>query len=205
MESKAFFQKVREAYTPDRTTIIGIDGLGGAGKSTISEALKCFLETENCPVTLLHIDDFIHTRAIRYNDDYAEWECYYYLQWRYDYLINEVIQPLKHGECHKTIELYDKEYDTYILSEIHIPSGSIVVIEGVFLQREELRDVFDTVAYVHVPEEVRLKRVLKRDGYIGNAGQIERKYRERYFPAEHYYCRTCQPDSKAAYVISETE
>lgn len=192
-------------YTPDRTIIIGIDGLGGAGKSTIAEALKCFLEAENNPVTLLHIDDFIHTRAIRYNANYAEWECYYHLQWRYDYLINEVIKSLKSGDFCKEIELYDKENDTYTLSEIHVPSGSIVVIEGVFLQREELRDVFDTVAYVNVPEEVRLKRVLKRDGYIGNADQIERKYRERYFPAEHHYCMACQPESKAAYVIAETE
>lgn len=201
MESKVFFQKIKEAYTPDRTIIIGIDGLGGAGKSTISEALKHFLEEEKCPVTILHIDDFIHTKAIRYNDDYAEWECYYYLQWRYDYLVNEVIQPLRGGDFCKKIELYDKENDTYYLSEIYIPSGSIVVIEGVFLQRKELRDMFDCMAYIDVPEEIRLNRVLKRDGYIGDAEQIERKYRERYFPAEHHYLKTCLPNSNADYIV----
>lgn len=90
-------QQIKSLHDPERTFIVGIDGLGGAGKSTVSEQLHKLLSKENYNVTLLHIDDFIHPKAIRYNNNYAQWKCYFNLQWRYDYLINEIITPIKNG------------------------------------------------------------------------------------------------------------
>ncbi len=203
MDLTKIMGQIRTAYDKTSTTIIGIDGLGGAGKSTISEELLRQYGRE-FHIVVLHIDDFIHPKAVRYHDGYAEWKCYYDLQWRYDYLLHEIIQPVKRGEYfHKKIERYDKENDTYILKETEIPVGSLVVIEGVFLQREELRGVFDYMIYMDVPEETRLDRVLKRDGYIGNAQEIRNKYNNRYFPAEHYYVEKYQPAQHADFVIKK--
>lgn len=60
-----------------------------------------------------------------------------------------------------------------------------------------------TILYIDIPEEVRLKRVLERDGYIGNQQQIKAKYDNRYFPAEHYYIKECSPSKNADYIIEE--
>ncbi len=202
MEHRAVFEEIKKLRSPDRTVIIGIDGLGGAGKSTVSESIKKIFAETDIQVTILHIDDFIHPRAVRYSDKVEEWECYYYLQWRYDYLIHEIIKPIRSGDpFHKKIELYDKDNDSYILSDTDIPVGSVVIIEGIFLQREELQNLFDYMIYIDVPEETRLKRVLERDGYIGDKEQIAAKYNSRYFPAERYYCEHCSPAEKAGLVI----
>jgi len=204
MKADNTFNAIKNLYDPARTIIIGIDGLGGAGKSTITELLHKKFSEENYSITVLHIDDFIHQKAIRYNDNYDEWKCYYDLQWRYDYLISEVIKPIKcGGDFNGKIELYDKDNDTYYLSETNIPVGSIVIVEGVFLQREELDGLFDYMIYIDIPEEIRLDRVLERDGYIGNKQQIKAKYNNRYFPAEHYYIEKCSPDLNADYVIKD--
>lgn len=195
---------IRQLHDPSRTRIIGIDGLGGAGKSTISDALCQRLKGKDCPVTLLHIDDFIHPKAVRYNEQYAAWECYYHLQWRYDYLLNAVIAPLKQGLPLKTdIELYDKEHDSYHISKMDIPIGSIVIIEGIFLQRPELHGVFDYMIYIDIPEDVRLRRVLERDSYIGSREQIREKYAQRYFPAERRYLAACAPQENADFLMTE--
>ena len=202
MDNRAVFEEIKKLRSPHRTVIIGIDGLGGAGKSTVSESIKTAFADTDIIVTILHIDDFIHPRAVRYSDKAKEWECYYYLQWRYDYLIQEIIKPIRSGApFHKKIELYDKENDDYILSQTDIPVGSVVIIEGIFLQREELEDLFDFMIYIDVPEKTRLERVLKRDGYIGDKEQIAAKYNSRYFPAERYYCEQCSPADKAHLVI----
>lgn len=201
MEAAKIHEQIKKLHDPKRTVIVGIDGLGGAGKSTVSEELYRLLGEENYSVTILHIDDFIHPKAVRYNDSYAEWECYYNLQWRYDYLINEVIMPIKRGDFNSKIELYDKDNDTYYLRDTFIPVGSIVIIEGIFLQREELRDIFDFMIYIDIPEEVRLGRVLERDGYIGDKEQIKAKYNNRYFPAERHYVEVCSPCDKADCVV----
>lgn len=194
-------EAINNIHSPNKITIVGIDGLGGAGKSTISKKLAERLEESGSNVTLLHIDDFIHQRAVRYNNYCAEWECYYNLQWRYDYL-RSILLPLKSGMAFDgEIELYDKDNDTYFLSKTAISSGSIVVVEGVFLQREELKDLFDYMVYIDIPESERLARVLNRDGYIGDSRAITEKYQNRYFPAEHHYVRECSPGKNADIVL----
>lgn len=182
--------------------IVGIDGLGGAGKSTIVNSLKLQLEKENYPIYILHIDDFIHPKHIRYDSTKEEWYCYYNIQWRYDYLVEEILSPIKKGnEINKVIELYDKENDKYILQSLYIPHGSILILEGVFLQRKELRNYLDFVIYLDVPQEVRLNRVLVRDSYIGSLEDIKNKYQRRYFPAENKYLLEYCPIENADFVL----
>ena len=73
--------------------MIGIDGLGGSGKTTYALSLQRQLKN----AIVIHLDDFIHTREVRYNEQFEEWYCYYHVQWRYDYLIEKLFEPLKNG------------------------------------------------------------------------------------------------------------
>ena len=182
--------------------VIGIDGLGGAGKSTIADSVKECLEAKGHNVILLHIDDFIFQRSIRYNDAYPQWECYYDLQWRYNYFIG-IISLIKSREESKIrVDLYDKNTDCFEPEDLAITDNTVIVVEGIFLQRKELRSLFDLVAYIDVPEEERLRRVLERDKYIGSEDDIRQKYEERYFPAERHYTSKFSPKANADIVIS---
>ena len=201
MESKKITDLIISRYNRERTLIVGIDGAGGAGKSTISDTLEKELRSKGYNVAVFHIDDMIHPRAVRYNDDYPQWEQYYYLQWRYDYFMREVISPIREGRSLGPIELYDKENDSYKTVLSDIPAGSIVIVEGVFLLRSELEGAFDVTVYIDVSNEERLERVLKRDGYIGDSEAILKKYNERYFPAEDHYFEECSPKEKADIII----
>jgi uridine kinase len=184
----------------DDSLLIGIDGLAGSGKTTYARALQEQLKD----VKLFHLDDFIHKKEIRYNVDFEEWYCYYHLQWRYDELIRKLLWPLKNGVAvNDTIELYDKETDSYTIQKIDIPIGTTVIVEGVFLQRPELRLFFDTVIYLDVDKKTRLKRVLDRDTYIGSKEDIMLKYKNRYFPAEDVYVELCNPLSLADGIENE--
>jgi uridine kinase len=182
--------------------LIGIDGLGGSGKSTLADSLKLKLENKNHNVFVFHIDDFIYPRKIRYNDSKEEWYCYYNLQWRYDYLIDEVLKPFKQGVIiNKQIELYDKENDIYRFEQITIPQGSIILLEGIFLQRKEMRQYLDYVIYLEVPNDIRMERVLNRDIYIGNTEDIKSKYENRYFPAQDKYMEEYSPKESSDYIL----
>lgn len=186
-----------------RISIIGIDGLGGAGKSTISEMVCSELRSNGIHTILLHMDDFIHTRQIRYNSEYPEWRCYYDRQWRYDYFL-QTIKRLKAARDNSVeVERYDKDNDNYYTEIYTMTNQTTVVVEGIFLQRKELQGIFDYMVYIDVPESVRLSRVLQRDTYIGNERQIMDKYKTRYFPAEHHYFSIYRPDRSADCVIEE--
>ncbi|MBO0588830.1 uridine kinase [Sporosarcina sp. E16_8] len=184
------------------STLIGIDGLGGSGKTMYANKLQQQLEGS----VILHLDDFVHKKEVRYNKNYEEWYCYYHLQWRYDYLIKKILLPLKSGlDVNDTIEAYNRETDSYILRKIEIPVGKSVIIEGVFLQRPELRPYFDTVIYLELDKETRLKRISDRDIYMGNTEEIALKYEQRYFPAEEKYLEQCNPLALADVIENEVK
>lgn len=200
---QCLLSKLKNEDISKRVYIVGIDGLGGAGKSTIVDSLKLQLKNENYHSYVLHIDDFIHPKHIRYDKSKEEWYCYYNIQWRYDYLVEEILSPIKKGnKIDKVIELYDKENDRYILQPIYIPHGSVLILEGIFLQRKEIKDYLDFVIYLDVPKEVRLNRVLARDRYIGESKDIKRKYERRYFPAEEKYTLEYSPIESADFVLN---
>lgn len=186
----------------DEAFLIGMDGLGGAGKTTFAEKLKRNLEFNGFHVVLLHMDDFIHPQKIRYSAKQDEWICYYDKQWRYDYVIENILYPIHLGETiDQNIEIYDKKNDTYEKRHVSIGSNTIVMLEGVFIQRPELKMFFDFVVYMDVPKDKRLERVLLRDTYIGDRIKIQEKYEKRYFPAEDFYMKSCSPIANADYVM----
>lgn len=196
-EIQDIYDGVINLVTTKDIPIIGIDGLGGAGKSTISEKLCQKFEDNQYHTILLHIDDFIHVREVRYNSAYSDWQCYYDLQWRYDYFLDVIKEIKSANNIYVDIELYDKDNDTYFQQRYDTKHNVIVIVEGIFLQRKELKNVFDYMVYINIPEEVRLSRVLKRDTYIGGEKEIIDKYKNRYFPAEHKYIEEYQPQRNA--------
>lgn len=180
---ETLFEKIINKIDSNAIQVIGIDGLGGAGKSTISETLIDKFKANNHPCILLHIDDFINVRNVRYNPAYPDWQCYYDLQWRFDYFLNVINEIKSSRQEYIDIELYDKENDTYIQKRFPIRNNTVVIVEGIFLQKKEWDNIFDYLIYIDIPEEIRLQRVLKRDTYIGDELQIIDKYKNRYFPA----------------------
>ena len=192
---------ITELYEKKRMPVIGIDGLGGAGKSTVSDRICEELREKGIHTVLLHIDDLIHTREIRYRDDIPAWQCYYDRQWRYDYFI-DVINRAKRSPESIDVELYDKDNDSYYTRSYAIRRNTVVIVEGIFLQRRELEGVFDYMVYIDIPEAIRLGRVLGRDTYIGDKADIIDKYENRYFPAERRYVKEYHPGKTADIVLS---
>ncbi len=201
-EIQYLLDKIMTKKNSKKVYVVGVDGLGGAGKSTVSNLLKLILQNKGYESYVLHMDDFIHTEHIRYNKSKEEWYCYYNIQWRYDYLVKEILLPIKNGgKIDKLIELYDKENDNYILEPVEILQGCILLLEGIFLQRKELKGYLDFVIYIDVPKKLRLGRVLERDSYIGELEDIKNKYERRYHPAEERYFSEYCPIKNANLVL----
>lgn len=59
-----------------RPFIVAIDGLSGAGKTTLANELKSSMNH----VVMIHIDDHIVEKSKRYNTRHDEWFEYYQLQ-----------------------------------------------------------------------------------------------------------------------------
>jgi len=195
--SNNFLIKYKEHVKNDRPFIVGIDGLGGAGKTTVALKLKEDLKNKGYDVITIHLDDYIVESNKRYKTGYEEWHEYYYLQWDIKSLQKELFQAVYDGEQLIRLPLYDKRTDTVTTKKVYITLTSIVLIEGVFIQRWKWRKYFDFVIFIDCPFKERAKRVLNRDVYIGDYQNRLTKYQKRYWAAEEKYIEMEIPKEKA--------
>ena len=82
----------------------------------------------------------------------------------------------------------------------HDPPGTIVLVDGMSMQRPELADLWDVTIYLSVTEDVAIQRVRIRDRHIYNddqLGALEHRYRVRYFPALRLYVERDDPVTRA--------
>jgi len=179
---------------------LGIDGLSGAGKTTYANEITVRLK-ERFSVVVFHIDDHLRLRKDRYNTGHPPWYEYYYLQWDVRLLQKRLFKPLKKGACELVLPFYRDEEDFLEDKMVHLPKNSLIIIEGVFLQRIEWRGFFDFLIYLDCSREERYRRVLERTRFAGDERERIKKYETRYWPAEEYYENRIQPQRKADWVV----
>ena len=83
--------------------------------------------------------------------------------------------------------------------------SGVLLVDGVFLLRPELRDAWDFTVFVSASAGEILRRALGRDlELFGSADEVERRYRVRYIPGQELYLAKALPDLAAdAVVINE--
>lgn len=160
----------------DRTGFVGIDGLGGAGKSCLAAAILAKVPR----TVVVPTDDF-------QGEGVPEWD--------WPRLRREVIAPLLAGQA--------AEYDvrrwgeSVVRGRTFVPVGALVVVEGVSATRPELDVPWDLTLWVDTPAEVRRARIAERDG-PGTASL----WSEHWWPTETAYVERERPQERVDLIVS---
>ena len=168
-------------------TFVAIDGPSGAGKSTLAEVLQSSLQG----ATVVHVDDFYSDEGVDPADgmDLAD-ACNEYVDWLK--LFELVLEPLRDGD-NGYYQIYDwvaQKPDTWVTIE---PRG-VLIVEGVYAMRPELREIYDVKVFVDTPPEIRLTRLGKRSD---NPGWVQ-----RWAEAEVWYNTNIKPIDYADVIVS---
>ncbi|MGM0751646.1 MAG: kinase [Bacillota bacterium] len=196
---ETLLSRYQKDFQENRRFIVGIDGLGGAGKSTIANELRHASELEGFDAHIFHLDDYIVETHKRYGTGNEEWYEYYFLQWDIGMIERELFEKL-HVSGSITLPFYHPSTDTIRIKPIHLAPSAVILIEGVFLQRKEWRRYVDFMIYMDCSHEVRAERVLNRDLYLGDDQARLDKYKRRYWLAEDYYIEHVEPKESADYI-----
>ncbi len=174
---------IREAF------LIGIDGLGGSGKTRFAEEIK-ILESS---IEIVHLDDFYLPSINRPAS--AKAKSSFGSNIDFKRVSTQLIEPLL-ADKDAYFERYD--WDTDTLAEIHmIPRRITVIIEGVYALAPELIGMYNLKVWIDCPRKIRLARGLNRDG----SGQRDQWIQE-WMPAEDRYVQNYSPMIKADIIIN---
>lgn len=184
-------ERIQVKFAEQSLLIIGIDGCGGAGKSTLANKIKNKFST----VTIVHMDDFYLPSAQIINEHPTNKSIGADFDWKR--LLQEVLDPISKGVegCYKR---YDWETDS--LEESHtVPTNGIVIIEGVYATRQELAEMYDLKIWVNCPRETRIKRGITRDGEAARD-----MWENNWMIAEDMYVESHKPHEFADFIIDGT-
>jgi uridine kinase len=83
---------------------------------------------------------------------------------------------------------------------------AILLFDGIFLHRSELRDFWDFSIFVEASFENTVSRAETRDEHLfGDATAVRTRYAKRYVPGQELYLRAVQPASLADVIINNND
>lgn len=188
-------------------TRVAVDGPPAAGKTSLADELAVVVRSRGREVVRATIDDFVFPRPQRYRrGEYSGEGCYFDAH-DYDGLNRVLLDPLgPGGDRHYRHAIYDHTTDTARCAAVRAASADAVLLfDGVFLMRPELIDRWDLRVFVSTAFERTLDRAVIREQQVLSATQVERRWRERYIPAQQLYFATVGPTELADVVVRNDE
>lgn len=155
--------------------IVGIDGCGGAGKTTFAARLSRALGDP----PIVHTDDFAT------HDEMTEW---------WPCMLRDVVEPLLRGAA-ASYRPYDWVKRSPAATITTVEPADIVLIEGVGAMRKAWRDLLTLRVWVDCPRDLRLARGIARDG------EQLREFWRQWMAAEDTYVATEQPYRHADVIV----
>ncbi len=196
------------AIRPPHVVRVAVDGVDAAGKTTLADELVPLVEGRGRPVVRATLDGFHRPRSERYRQGPASPAGYYHDSFDYDALRRELLQPLCPGGSRRyRARVFDLHSDEPVRDAPAVaPIDAVLLVDGVFLLRPELNDLWDFRVFVEVDGGEALKRALIRDERLfGSADEALRRYRTRYAPGQRLYLDEVDPVRLADVVFENTD
>ena len=194
------------ALRPDGFLRVAIDGVDGAGKTTFADELAAYMRQFPRPVIRASVDGFHHPRAVRYRLGRNSPEGYFRDSYDYAALRRELLDPLgPHGSGRHSTAVFDHQRDEAITQPTRqAPPHAVLILDGIFLHRDELHDLWDLSVYLDVPFAISIPRGAARGPGFGSADPAAPSNR-RYVEGQRRYIRQCQPARRASIVIDNSD
>jgi uridine kinase len=187
---------------------VAIDGRTASGKTSLADEIAAQCAARGRPTIRTSIDGFHRPKAERYARGRRSAEGYYHDARDLSAVRRLLLDPLGPGGnlLYRTASFdlaADQPLDVEPLMAL---SNAVLIVDGTFLQRIELKDAWDLVVFVDTPATIAMQRAAQRDAALsGGAEAAQALYAERYGPAWDIYERESDPSRAADIVLDNSD
>lgn len=178
-----------------QSLLLAISGIDGSVKSTIARGVVEDLKYKNINAVLLNLDAWHNPPEIRFNKNNPA-EHFYNHAYRFDDFFSLLINPLKaNRSINITLELIRLPENDFYMHTYDLKNVDVIVLEGIFLFRQDLKENYDLAFWVECSFETALERALKRNQEGLSEKEIIHDYETIYFPAQRIHFEKDNPKS----------
>lgn len=204
-ERRAFIEQLAGeilAHYPRGRLIIAVDGPDAAGKTIFADDLARELEKHGHAAFRASIDGFHRPSEFRYRKGRFSPEGCYEDSYDYSVLRRVLLEPFRMGGSTAFVtEAFDYVRDVQVEPKwLTGPPDLYLILDGVFLNRPELRGSWNFTVWVDADAAVRAERMLLRDEIEPDS---ERAL--RYSGAQELYERDARPRDAASAIVDNTD
>lgn len=199
--------EVRRRY-PGGRVIVAVDGVDGAGKTTFADGWAEAFAEQGAAVYRASIDGFHRPRAERYARGRSSPEGFYRDSYDYATFRRVLVDPFRDGAQTSgatgfQLSAFDVARDAAVESQwVTAPRDAVLVVDGIFLHRPELRDLWDWSLWLDAPESVVARRLADRDG---SDPDPDAPSNARYRRGQKLYLSEAQPQAAASVIVDNTD
>jgi uridine kinase len=197
-----------EGHSVSHPLRVAVDGRTASGKTTLADEVATLLRQRGRQVVRTSVDGFHRPRADRYRRGRYSPEGYLDDARDWDAIRRLLLDPLgPQGDRWYQTASFDLDRDEPIEQPaVRAEPASIVLVDGTFLQREELSEAWDLVIFVEVSEAVAVSRGAARDAaHLGGTAAAREMHERRYQPAFAIYDGRSRPSERAHLVVVNDE
>jgi uridine kinase len=183
---------------------VAVDGPDGSGKTTFADELAAAVRALGRPVVRVSLDDFHNVRAVRYRQGRESPQGFWQDSYDYRRFRDDVLEPFAPGGVRRyRPAAHDLATDTVLdpPPRTALPR-SVLIVDGLFLHRDEIGSVWDLSVFLEVPFDVTAMRMAGRDGTNPDPGHPGMR---RYVEAQRIYFASCSPQQRADILIDNED
>ncbi len=177
--------------------------MDGSGKTTFAGRLATAIGNAGRTALIVHADDFLAPREVRHRRGRHSPDGFFRDSYDLVALIRHVLDPLGSGGDRRVRRrVFDHRTDAAVCAlDEHVPDDAVVIVEGMFLHRDELADRWDWSVFLDVPFTETARRMAERDG---SHPDPEHPSMRRYVEGRRIYLDNCRPRTRATVVLDNT-
>jgi len=199
--------RARRRYPAGRV-VIAVDGLDGAGKTVFADGLAEVFAEAGDAVFRAGIDGFHRPRAERYALGRRSPEGFYRDSYDYATFRRVLLDPFRDGAQTAgttgfQLAAFDVTRDSAVESQwVTAPLDAVLVVDGIFLNRPELRDLWDWSIWLDAPFATTYARMALRDG---SDPDPDAPSNARYRQGQQLYLDDARPREAASVVVDNAD